>query len=314
MTRDLNDALDNLFAGDTGPVRTTPVIDRPAAAEYRDAVETFTEKCPSCRGSGNFVSYAGRIVGRCFKCKGKGKMTFRTSSTHREQQRQARQDRAARRHEQNLIDFKTNFAAEHEWLVKTAPRWSLAADFLAKVVQYGELTERQMEVVHNGMARDAARAAAIATPAPTLAVDVSKIEAAFATAKARAARPGQQGVMIKPLRLTSSEATGQLTVYIRPGSDGSQWEGMLFVKAEDGRKLGSVKGGQFQKRRECTDAEAAAVIEVCSDPEAAVLAYAKAFSKCGICGRGLLNDVSIARGIGPICSAKFGFNFIAEEV
>ncbi len=240
-------------------------------------------------------------------------MTFKTSSTHREQQRQARQDRVARTQADNLETFKANFPAEHEWLVATAPRWSLAADFLAKIEKYGDLSEAQMGVITRGMARDAERAAARSTPRPTLAVDVRKIEEAFATAKQNAARPGQRGIMIKPLRMTSTEATGKFTIRVRPGSEGSQWEGMLFVKAEDGRKLGSIKNGQFTKNRECTDAEAAAVIECCNDPQGSVLAYAKAYSACGICGRGLLNDVSIARGIGPICAARFGFNFSCDE-
>jgi hypothetical protein len=311
MTDDMNDPLDNLFAGDTGPVRTTPVRETPATATYASPVERFTENCPNCRGSGRFVR--GRFSGQCFKCKGTGKMTFKTSDTHRAQQRQARQDRQARAQADNMATFIANFPAEHEWLVKTAPRWSLAADFLAKITQYGDLSPRQMEVITNGMARDAAKAAAVRVAAPTIAVDVSRIEAAFATAKQRAARPGQMGVMIKPLRMTSTEATGSFSIRVRPGSDGSQWEGMLFVKSEDGRKLGSIKGGQFKKFRETTDAEAAAVIECCSNPEAGVLAYAKAYSACGICGRGLLNDKSIARGIGPICAAKFGFNFACEE-
>ena len=46
------------------------------------------------------------------------------------------------------------------------------------------------------------------------------------------------------------------------------------------------------------------LLDCASDPEKAVVAYAKAFSRCGVCGKGLLNDVSIARGIGPICAGK----------
>ena len=54
----------------------------PTAPEYariRETVPEFTETCPACRGSGNFVSYTGRVVGNCFKCKGAGKRTFATS-------------------------------------------------------------------------------------------------------------------------------------------------------------------------------------------------------------------------------------------
>jgi hypothetical protein len=92
-----------------------------------------------------------------------------------------------------------------------------------------------------------------------------------------------------------------------PGSLGSKWEGMLFAKTEDGKKLGWIKDGKFTARYECTPVEAAAVIDCAENPETAAIAYGKAWSRCGVCGRGLLNDVSIARGIGPICAEKFGW-------
>ena len=49
--------------------------------------------------------------------------------------------------------------------------------------------------------------------------------------------------------------------------------------------------------------------ELAANPQEGVLAYAKAWKACGICSRTLLNDVSIARGIGPICAAKYGWVF-----
>ena len=36
----------------------------------------------------------------------------------------------------------------------------------------------------------------------------------------------------------------------------------------------------------------------------AAVAYGKAYSSCCICGRGLLNDESIARSMGPICADR----------
>jgi hypothetical protein len=30
------------------------------------------ENCKACRGAGRFISYAGRDIGPCFKCKGHG--------------------------------------------------------------------------------------------------------------------------------------------------------------------------------------------------------------------------------------------------
>jgi hypothetical protein len=82
---------------------------------------------------------------------------------------------------------------------------------------------------------------------------------------------------------------------------------MLFVKTRDGRKLGFVKGGKFNARRECTAVEAKAVAEVCSNPAAGAIAYGKAWGICAVCGLTLTNDESIQAGLGPVCRAKFGF-------
>ncbi len=298
----MNDPLNDLFDGDTGPVRTHAIA---APATYTPAVERFTENCPNCRGTGRYVR--GRFYGNCFKCKGTGKMTFRNSSDTRAANRAKRIERQTRTRQADFTAWQAANPAEATWLVDTAARWPLAASLLDAVQKYGDLTEKQMAVIHNGMARDASRAEAraareAATPAP-VAINVTKLEQSFETAKRNAARPGQMGVMVKPIRLTS----GDLTVRFTAGSGGSQWEGMIFAKTDEGKKLGSVKDGRFTPRFECTEAEKAAVLDCAQDPEKAAVAYGKAYSKCGICGRGLLNDVSIARGIGPICAERFGW-------
>jgi hypothetical protein len=132
--------------------------------------------------------------------------------------------------------------------------------------------------------------------------DISKIEKAFATAREKAKRPGARGVWVHPLRLKS----GEHDLWFTEGSAGSQWQGMIFVKTADGRKLGSVKNGKFTRRFGCTDADETAVLNACSDPLKAAIAYGKAWSVCAVCGRELTNDGSIERGIGPGCASKFG--------
>src|SRR5580704_9130342 len=96
---DLNDPLDELFGGSTGTPRP---IARELPAEVQAAV--FVEKCPSCRGSGNFVSYSGRIVGPCFKCKGKGKFERKTSP-------EARATARAKSAERKVNKAATNWTA-----------------------------------------------------------------------------------------------------------------------------------------------------------------------------------------------------------
>jgi Family of unknown function (DUF6011) len=303
MSNELNDSLANLFNGDIGEVRTVPVRSAPA---FKSAVERFEERCGKCGGSGRFISYAGRDCGPCFTCKGAGKQVFKSSAADRAKARQSAADRKAKRQEETLQEWIDANPAEYAWLVATAPRWNLAASLLAGLQQYGSLTEKQLIVVQNGIARDQERNAkrqdAIAN-APQ--VDASKIETAFSNARAKADRPGAMGVMVKPIKLHSGDKETGITVRFAPGSIGSQWEGMIFAKSEDGKKLGHIKAGRFVKRFECTEAEAAAVLDCAVDPEKAAVAYGKAWSKCGICGRGLLNDESIALGMGPICRERY---------
>ena len=300
---DLNDPLSNLFDGDTGPVREYPI--RQNAVEYKPATQRFEEGCDKCKGSGNFVSYTGRIVGQCFACKGLGKKVFKTSPATRENNREKAAERKEKIMSRSVEDFKAANQAEYEWLVSTAPRWDVAASLLAGLHRYGDLTEKQMGLIRNAIARDVARAVArenAVTNAPT--VDVSAIEKAFAVAREKAARVGQMGTFVKPLKLAAG--TSKDDVAFKCSAGDGKWAGMVFFKSLDDRKLGYVKAGKFIRQFACTDAEANAVVTVASNPKEGLIAYAKAWSRCGVCGRGLLADESIERGIGPICFGKYG--------
>ena len=133
-------------------------------------------------------------------------------------------------------------------------------------------------------------------------VDAGKIEAAFATAKARAAREGAVGIWTHPLKLRAQAHDLTFT----PGSEGSRWAGMIFVRQGE-TKLGAIEAGVFKPRFECDDATKAAIIEACEDPAQAAVAFGKAWGVCSVCNRVLTNDELIARGIGPICAEKFGW-------
>jgi hypothetical protein len=307
---DLNDSLSNLFDGDTGPVRVEPI--RTNAVEYKPATARFEEGCDKCKGTGNFTSWSGRVVGQCFACKGAGKKVFKTSPMTREQNRERSAERKAANAGQSMVDFAAAHPDVHEWLkaetAKAAP-FAFAVSMVEAICKYGDLTDKQLATCYRLAAkakeRIAQRATAV-TSAPS--VDVSAIETAFANARSKAARPGQMGIMVKPLKLAAGPSKEDIAFKVSPGSIGSQWEGQVFFKSIDGdRKLGYVKDGRFVRQFACTDAEAQAVVTVASNPKEGLIAYAKAWSKCGVCGRGLLNDESIERGIGPICFAKLGF-------
>lgn len=269
-----------------------------------EAGEGFVEVCPKCRGTGKFVSYSGRVMGNCFACKGKGKNVYKTSAADRAKAKSARVASFAQKLE--------NFCVEHkditDWFVRVIDQrpnnpFRFAVSLREACAKYGSLTDSQVAAARKCIADDAARAEARKAAAPT--VDATKIETAFAVAREKAARPGQQGTFVKPLKLTH----GDVTVHFKPGTPGSTWDGMLFAKTPDDRKLGYIKGGKFFRQFGCTAVEEAAVQELAANPQEGVLAYAKAWKACGICSRTLLNDVSIARGIGPICASKYGWVF-----
>lgn len=312
-----SDELTDVFGSITGHIDAlADAIDRAGPCANLDEKlpsprPVHTEPCPKCRGGGRYSGYSSR-GSHCFKCKGTGRLTFKSAPETREKARVSAARRKAERQERDharaadeALDWADAHKAEHAWICANMAGFDFARSMHEALHRWGGLTPGQLAAVQRYVARDAekaARASERAATAPKL--DVSRIEAAFEEARKRAQRPGQMGVFTKPLRLAAPDGTG---LQFRPGSAGSQWEGMLFVRTEDGKKLGHVKNGVFSRKFDCTEAEQAAVVSAASDPEAAIIAYAKAYSRCGVCGRGLLNDVSIERGIGPICASRFGF-------
>jgi hypothetical protein len=293
-----NDSLDNLFGGDTGPVRSEPV--RPAPS-YKPATERFAEGCTKCRGTGRFVSYSGRVLGECFACKGKGKKTFKTSADVRAKARNGAAERKERIQLQGIEAFKAEHQAAYEWLVATAPRWDLAASLLAGLHRFGSLTEKQLAVVAKGIERDAARAAERAeqaAQAPTVNdAGIDRLKAAFDSAVAYAAA---KGLKMKTPKITIGCAV------ISPAGNASKNAGALYVK-ERGTYLGKIAGGKFYATRDCSAERSAEILVFVADPKAAAEAYGQTTGVCCVCNATLTNGESKALGIGPICRTKMGW-------
>ena len=141
-------------------------------------------------------------------------------------------------------------------------------------------------------------------------MDVSRLEAAFNSARDAAMKlnPNAKDAWVRPLRLRdgAKDDPAAIDLSFSPGSPGSEWDGMIFVRNRD-HKLGWFKDHKFTRRLTCTDADEAAISRVLSDPEQAAKTYAQAYRMCGVCGRTLTNAASIERGIGPICSSMMGW-------
>lgn len=266
------------------------------------------ETCKACRGTGRFVGYSGRVLGACFKCKGKGKRFFRTSLAQREKAQAA----AANRRERKEQDTRAAAAAwgeanpaEMAWLQEASGRgFEFAVSMLEALRKYGHFTERQLAAVQSATAKSAARkaerdaeTAARAAAAPS--VDVSAIETAFATATAN-------GLRNPKLRLDTFKFT--------PAKAHSKNAGAIYVThlEETGRDgdalyLGKIMDGKFYGVRACTPEMESRIVAVASDPAAAAVAYGNRTGSCAICGRELTNKESVERGIGPICAGKYAF-------
>jgi hypothetical protein len=265
-------------------------------------VAYFEQACPKCNGTGRYTfGYINVRSGECFACKGKGKMTFKTSPATRLKAKMATQKRAVAKVEaqaNKAQEWKEANPAEAAWMEASAGNFEFARSMLDALNKYGHLTEKQMETVQRltvqSAERQAARAveqAARAVSAPV--VTVQAIEVAFNNAK-------EAGVKYPKLRLD--------TFVFSPAGENSKNAGAIYIKnKEDGVYLGKVAGGRLFTSRDCTTEAAERIVAVSSDPKQAAVAYGMKFGACSICGRALTDSDSIARGIGPICAENYGF-------
>lgn len=296
----LNDSLDNLFAGDTGPVRTAPV--RENAAEFKSAEQRFEENCSKCGGTGMFRGWSGRTFGQCFACKGKGKFMFKTSPETRAANRQAAADRKARTEQDAWTAFAAANQAVAEWIIANRARFDFAAKMNEAVVRYGDLTTGQREAVERCIARDTHRAterAQRAQQAPLVdTAGIDRLKVAFDKAKAYAAAKAT-GLTIRNPKITIGGVT------ISPAKESGKNPGALYVK-QGGEYLGKIAQGQFFASRECSPSQREQVLAFVADPAQAAKVYGQETGICCVCNATLKSEWRL-RGIGPTCAEKMGW-------
>lgn len=289
---DLNDNLPE-FLADCGR-EFVPVAERAPAPVIAPLVHV--EPCKACRGTGKFRSWSGRTVGDCFKCKGKGKLSFKTAP----EVRAASQAKAASKREADRIalrdaieQWKRDHPVEWQWMFKAAQReFEFAEAMVEALCKWGTLTDRQLAVVRNCVikAEEAKeRRAQMAAAAPV--IDIAAIEIAFNNAKSK-------GIKSPKLRLDSFK--------FAPAKAHSANAGAIYV-TEGETYLGKVVAGKFQRVRACDDATETRILAVAADPKQAAIAYGRRFGSCSVCGRELTRHASIDAGIGPICAEKYGW-------
>lgn len=295
MRNELDDPFDELFSGERRTESRQMVRDIPAAAPA--AQDAFIENCPSCRGRGRFISFAGRDCGPCFKCKGKGKRSFATSPETRAKARAGAAERKVNKAEQACHEFKAAHAAEYAWMLANVEKFDFATNMWHALRTYGDLTAGQLAAVQRCVEREQARIverAAREASAPVVeGVDLLKV--AFDKAVAYSA---EKGLKLSP-RITVAGIT------ISPAKANSKNAGALYVKSGNDY-LGKIAGGRFQATQACTDEQQAKVIAFVANPAEAAKIYGQTTGTCCVCNATLISKWK-HRGIGPICAEKFGW-------
>lgn len=302
----LNDSLENLFAGDTGPVRTAPV--RADAVEFKSAEQRFEENCPKCRGTGRFVGWSGRTVGQCFVCKGKGKQAFKTSPETRAANREQAAARKARTEQESMAAFAAEQPEIAAWIEARKDRFDFAAKMAADVARFGSLTEGKLaacrRMLDQDNARDAARIERLQSAPQVDKAGIDRLKAAFDKARAYAAAKAT-GLTIRNPKITIGGMT------ISPAKASSANAGALYVK-QGSDYLGKIMGGKFMAVAACSPAQRDQVLSFVADPAKAAKVYGQETGICCVCNATLKSEWRL-RGIGPICAEKMGWAGLAED-
>jgi hypothetical protein len=258
-------------------------------------------KCLGCGGSGKITVYRRGLgwgqpgeVKPCWKgCGGSG--WTKTDPNTLILQRQKRQERkvaeqiAAKNNGKAFLEANPDI---NEWFARelSMPQpWDLAVSFNDQLMQKGFLSEKQVGVIRNSIARNAAkdaeRQAKWAADKPVTGLDLDSVP---------------DGMYAVPGGDT------RLKVRIARGKPQGRWAGVIFV--DDGAAYGQRQNyGRQLVGKPYQGSIEAELRAIAADPRAAMAAYGHLVGKCGRCGRHLEDAESVAQGIGPVCIQKMGW-------
>ncbi|BAU40136.1 hypothetical protein [Ralstonia phage RSP15] len=268
-----------------------------------DAVETkdetaegqepdlYVETCPKCLGSGSYKGYSSYGY-QCFKCKGTGKLIFKTSPEQRASARKSAKKSKEKQKTDKLEAFKKEHPLIAEWF--EGSDFPFAVSLREAVMKYGTLTENQANAAYRCIDKlDQAKKAAEDRKKNALSVDISEIKKVFDTALSKGYK--KPGLRLAGFKFSPAPATGK---------NG----GAVYVKSlESGEYMGKVMNGKFFKTRECSEDAEEAIVQAASDPKNAAISFGRLTGVCACCGRELTDKESVALGIGPICAEKYGW-------
>jgi len=322
---------DNTFQGfedlhDLGP--------ETGKAKVLTEVTLIVEDCPKCRGTGQW-----RTGYRCFKCKGKGKLSFKTTAEQRSKGRKSAAKSKAKKADENeasWTEYLDSRKAIHDWLkAGVISGNSFAQSLSMSGKQYGCLTDGQEAAVLKAIARDDEGAEGFKAWCENHEGVLQWLESETAAGNEFAGSllskgkrfgslsDGQLACVEKSLgEQYSTELAGseldisslkgyyavpdgdtRLKLCVRRPGKNSRWFGWTFVDdgAGYGRRKTYGKQGPDEMYKGGVQDSLRAILAA---PRDAMIAYGRLTGTCGMCGRLLEDEQSVAAGIGPICAAK----------
>ncbi len=193
--------------------------------------------------------------------------------------------------------FSEMYPKESEW-IKTS-----AFDFAVKMKdvldQWGWLTERQLLAVQKCM--DSERTYAERKSIRGYTPEQTAVALRYAAA--------EQPTAIDLTKVPSgyySVPDGATRLKVRIDRGTGRWQGYIFVTD------GAVYGQQRQYGKQAPGGAYVGLVQdaikaIVADPQAASRAYGRLTGSCGVCGRHLEDEQSVAAGIGPICAGRLGW-------
>jgi hypothetical protein len=281
-------------AAPVAEIDSAAIKKRAHIANGGEGTETFT--CPACRGRGRFISYAGRDVGPCFKCKGTAKISKGQNAAIKGK---------ATKEANRAAWMQENLDA----VMYANKRRDKGSTFYQSLIQsldaHGTWTENQMAMIRRDMAKDAEffakKKAEREAAAPK--VEMSAIEALFA----KAVNNDVKHPVFRASELTLAQA--------KPNSRNP---GAIYVtqtvpgKAVSGTYLGKIVDGRFHAYGNPPADTASHLMAIAANPDKEALRYVSNFSACGVCGTAVIDPVSVRSVIGPVCARKWGLEYLRE--
>lgn len=281
-----------------------------------DTRERFT--CEHCGGTGVWAHGRANRYGnrKCNACNGRG--FFLTSTKHRADQRQKKILAERKKLQDGLDEFKAAHPDMFQELKGIQDDFRILgysqtkSDFINslsnQLFKKGCLSEKQVEAWYRGKAKlDLIRSKREAEAREAqVTVDLTPIRTIFETAVSNGyKRPKYRA---EGLEISRAPMTGRNpgALYIKNESDayGGKVVEVTFHPSRDGKATDFTPSGSAGD----------ALKIIAADPLGAAVRYGNRTGRCACCGRELTNDVSIQRGIGPICAARWGLGDMVSAV